>query len=414
MAAWPDIHSGELLNIGSWDTSWHSMRSFDPTTGDIKLFTPSRYPMNHWHYSLNTNGAPYRIENVEAAISRKGEWALNRDTGAFTISGDFGQLIAPRFEHIVQITEGAKYIRFEGISFRHNVYPMGVYDRHGKDWPDRLRKLDPSFPETFPPGMTDAQAAPNAGAAVMVENASHIAFVGCEFTQIGNYALQLKQNAKHCSIQRCSFHDLGAGALNICPDSSGLPDDQFPSHNLMEDCTIKSGGLVHVATVAIRIAHSHENIIQHNEISDFPYSGISVGWNWSRSPNRCYGNRIAHNDVHHITHTISDGSALYSLGILGGTVFYGNYMHDILRSENTGVGAANTGMLIDQYSLGIHFDQNIIRRVKSWRTSAKRHNEVYRHYRNEPGEHTWGDNDFADDDSPIRLKAIAEMAGPRG
>lgn len=421
-AEWADLQSGEMLLLQSWDASWHSLRSIDAETGDMKFFTPSRYPMNHWHYSINQLGAPFALENLQAGIDAPGEWSLDRKTGQLFLQGWAGfdpnktPPIAPRMERLVEIkgteAEPVRWIRFEGVGFRDNQYPLGYYDQHQDDWPEIMRKLDPDFPKEFPEGCTDSQAAPRAGAAVRLEHASDVIFERCRFVDLGNWGARLSRDVHRAAFSRCHFARLGAGAVMIDSGSGGLPLKQVASHNVVADCLIEKLGLVHPATVAIRIAEARENEILHNEIREIPYSAISVGWHWSRTPNQCFGNVIEGNDIHHITNLISDGAGFYSLGLLGGTVCRENHIHDVLRSEFA-VGAGNTGMLLDQYSLGILLERNVIRRVQSFLPADKRKNEVKRQYRNEEGEHVWIDNDFAEGDEPVRLGEVVDKAGPR-
>jgi len=423
IANWEDIKNGELLMIASWDASWHTLRDYNPDTKDLRLSTPGRYPVNHWHYSINKLGAPMRIENVKAGITQAGEWCLDAKTGTLTLLGKPGfdpnkaEIVAPYLETILAISgsnhkEPVSHLQFSGITFSHNVYRMGVYDRHQTDWPERMRKIDPTFPTTFMPGYTDAQATPKAGSAITLDHAQSIIFDQCSFVDIGNWGIHFRRDVHASEVRRSNFKRLGAGAFMIDPMTTGIPLEEFSSLNRLSDSTIDTCCVVHPAAVAVRIANARENTIEHNEISNLGYSAISVGWNWSTTPNQCYGNHIIGNDIHHITQVMSDGAGFYSLGLLGGTVVKGNYIHDVIRSESA-VGASNIGMLMDQYSQGIHFDQNVIRRVQSYRPEDKRHNESHRHFRNQAAQHSWGENDFEHDDSPVKLTETVKLAGPR-
>lgn len=408
-----DVTNGEMLMLASWDTSWHSMRSVDLETRDMRFFTPSRYPMNHWHYSRNKLGAPYRLENLRAGLDQPGEWCLDRNTMTVTLMGDDPnkrRIAAPQLTHILEIEGNADQpagaVTFEGITFSHHIYRMGVYDKHKPDWPSLNQN-----PKDFPPGYSDSQAVPKAGAAVRLKHARDVRFVRCNFIDVGAWGAHLEADCHDNAFERCHFSGLGAGSVNI-DGGAGLQEGRFPSNNKVTDCLIEHGGTVHYATVALRIANSHENLVAHNEIRHFPYSGISVGWNWSRTPNRCFGNRIESNHIHHVTHTISDGSGIYTLGMLGGTVIRGNYIHDVLRAE-TSVGAGNCGALFDQYSLGLYIEGNVMRRIQSYLPQWKRHNETIRHFRNNKAEHVYGDNDLETDDRPVRLTETVRLAGPR-
>lgn len=447
----PDLHSGELLMIASWDTSWHSLRDYNPETRDLRFFTPGRYPVNHWHYSINKWGAPVRVENVKAALNQPGEWCLNRDTGRLlflqhtrSITNDT-TLVAPTHPQILRLKGDRakpkpdapkdprraardlaktaedvrlKHLRFENLHFAHNTYPMGVYDRHQSDWVDRVRKIDPTFPESaddFAPGFSDAQATPKAGAAITLDYASHIVFTNCVFRDTGNWAVHLRRDVHHTTFTRCKFTETGAGGWMVDPVvglSGSLAAHEYSSHNTLADCILTHASRVHPAAVVVRIANAHENRVVHNELAHCGYSAISVGWNWSYTPNQCYGNHFIANHIHDVTEIISDGACFYSLGMLGGTLVQSNHFHSVRRADSA-VGSSNTGMLMDQYSHGIHFDQNVIRNVQAYHPRDNRPNESHRHFRNLPAHHTWGTNDFRHDDEPVVLTETVANAGPR-
>ena len=50
-----------------------------------------------------------------------------------------------------------------------------------------------------------------------------------------------------------------------------------------------SGGRVYPNAVAVLFQHGADNVIAHNAIHDFFYTGISVGWSWDYVPQRLHG-----------------------------------------------------------------------------------------------------------------------------
>jgi len=57
--------------------------------------------------------------------------------------------------------------------------------------------------------------------------------------------------------------------------------------------------------------------IEHNEVSDVNYTGISVGFGWTATANAMSGNRINYNDVNNIVKILADGGGIYTLSNQG-------------------------------------------------------------------------------------------------
>ncbi len=66
--------------------------------------------------------------------------------------------------------------------------------------------------------------------------------------------------------------------------------------------------------------------ILHNEISDIPYTGISLGWGWSYTPNStsAHDNLIANNLITDLLLHARDGGGIYTLGQQPGTLIDSN------------------------------------------------------------------------------------------
>jgi hypothetical protein len=64
------------------------------------------------------------------------------------------------------------------------------------------------------------------------------------------------------------------------------------------------------------------------------YSGISVGFGWTKSATAMTNNKINWNEIHHIAQLLSDGAAIYTLSNQGtGSEIKYNYSHDISASK---------------------------------------------------------------------------------
>jgi hypothetical protein len=117
-------------------------------------------------------------------------------------------------------------------------------------------------------------------------------------------------------------------------------DDALESSgNVIDNNHLYDGGHVYAGGVGLWVAQSSRNQITHNDIHDFSYSGMSIGWNWGDEPNRCHDNLIEHNHVHHVMNgQLNDGGAIYTLGVSPGSVIRGNVFHDVWPYSAIGWG----------------------------------------------------------------------------
>ena len=175
--AWEDTENAEVITFHSWECSWQTIRSVDAEKHEVHFNTPCRYPVG-----LFSPHCEYRVENVRAGLQEPGQWQLDRRTGVLSYLARPGedppgeQFVAPVMEKVVVLRgdyrqkKYVEYVAFHGITFSHAEYEMGVYDI-APGWPAQALKVDPAWPTQFPPGYTDAQAAPLCGQAVEFDGA---------------------------------------------------------------------------------------------------------------------------------------------------------------------------------------------------------------------------------------------------
>src|SRR5690606_7664761 len=116
---------------------------------------------------------------------------------------------------------------------------------------------------------------------------------------VGGYGTSLGAGSRGNLISGVTFRDLGAGAVRSGGGIDPLAAD-FNRANEVSDCTAERGGQVYRGAVAVLFQHGSHNVIAHNEIREFPYSGVSVGWMWDYLSSPSEGNHIVGNHIHHL------------------------------------------------------------------------------------------------------------------
>lgn len=199
------------------------------------------------------------------------------------------------------------------------------------------------------------QAGANVGAIIEINNSNNINFIKNKFENITTYAFWLKNYCKDIKILTSKFYNTGAGAIKIGEyvyDS----DNAAPNNITIDNNVIKFGGQVFPDAVAINIINSHSNVITHNEVSDYKYTGISLGWVWGYGKSLTRDNKISYNRIYNIgDKVLDDMGGIYTLGVSDGTIINNNVIYNI-NAKNYG----GWGIYADEGSSNILIENNLV------------------------------------------------------
>lgn len=332
---WDDLNAVRVVLYHSWENSRHPIGDVDEAHRIVTFTGPCVWDIFYF-------GQPqrYYIENAPDALDAPGEWYLDRRRGRIRYIPLPGEdlttatVVVPRLSNLVTLRGDSNLgVWVEGITFR------GLSFQY-EDW------------VMEPEGHSDPQAVHTAPAAIMADGARGCVFEKCEIAHVGDYALWLREGCKDNRLVQCRIHDLGVGGPRIGVHYYPASDAVTSSGNEISNCHIYDGGHVYAGGVGVLLGQTYGNLIRHNEIHDFNYTGISVGWTWGDDPTRCRDNRIEYNHVHHVMRRVlNDGGAIYTLGNSPGSVIRGNWFHDVWPWSAIGWGiyldATTNGYLVE-------------------------------------------------------------------
>jgi hypothetical protein len=327
----------------------------------IYLAQPCGYNLLHKPCNQGDKSPPRGVENVGINfLTDPGQWVYEASSSKvyyMPLPGEdmtTADVIMPVLEQLV-VGSNAANIRFTGITFAHATW---LRPHQGDGYVEQQSGAciighDPNNGDCNHDELWMASPA-----CLSFTGTTSITFDTCEYKHMGGVAVGFQGGAHNNVVDNCYFHGLSGTAVQIGRyNTANLTDapKQEVGNVVRNSLIVGMGSLQEFKGMcAIEVGYTAGTVIEHNDVSNLTYGGISVGWGWNRHPvSYASNNSIAYNRVHNYKQELNDGGGIYMLGIQNGSDIHHNWVHHQSTSSS---GA----LYPDEGSAYSHWHNNVV------------------------------------------------------
>ena len=331
---------GDKLKLSFWEPESH-----------IEFEHPWPAPVMDSAHKQNGNSA-YFLTNALELLDQPGEWYADVQKGKVYYWPRAGEdmntvrVVAPVLTKLVEVVgtidRPVHDVQWKGIGFAYSTWMRPSEQGHvplqaGMYLLDAYKLKIPGTPDKM--GLENQAWIGRPPGAVEASYACGLVFSRCRFAHLASTGLDLIRGTSRDSISRCLFEDIGGTGIQVGvysepgfethlpydpADPREVCHDEYIINNKVTDCTNEDWGCV-----GISAGYVHDIHIEHNAVSEVSYSGICVGWGWTRTVSCMRNNRIFGNSVVRYAKHMFDVGGIYTLSAQPGTVIAENYIDSI-------------------------------------------------------------------------------------
>ncbi|GAA3900743.1 hypothetical protein GCM10023084_61470 [Streptomyces lacrimifluminis] len=379
---WNNFSRVEMVLETQWAESYLRLKSFTSSGGtanvsiqdhEAGILFPRPYP-------LLSDGSALHFENAHEFLNEPGEFYVDKDAQTVYYKPRPGEnmstatIQAPTLETLFDVKGGsldapAHDLRFSGLTFAQTTWmeasANGLLNGQGGLY---NLSADPS----------NNQYVDRPPAGVQVSDADRVSITGNTFKQMGSSALDLHHGVHDSTVTGNIVHDVAGNGIMVGKFSDptveyhtvynppASPAGEDP-REVVRNVTVNNNlitriGLDYLGTAGINAGFVNSTTINHNDITDTPWAGISLGWGWQSAANALGANTVRYNRMGNVVNRLCDTAGIYHLSNDPGTVIGDNYIHDVVRTP-TACGSAVSGLYMDEGSNNMTLSNNVLSRT---------------------------------------------------
>lgn len=315
----------------------------------------SEHPWPAPWISEKTGNSAFYLTAAPSFLDAPGEWYVDRKNQLLYYwpksDQDLSQanVIIPYLETILEVDGSTEqpvpYFQLKGIAFKYATWLRPSEKGHV---PLQAGMYLLEAYKLHKPGTPGKASLENQGwigrppAAVALNFTRHASVEDCRFEHLASSGLDLVQGTEGSMVQGNLFKDIGGTGIQVgvySPENYEThlaynPRDRTEicrydtiQNNLVTDVTNEDWGCVGISAGCVQNIY-----IAHNEVADVSYSGICVGWGWTKHTSALKENKIIQNKVTHYGKRMYDVGGIYTLSAQPGTLIEGNYIDSIYKA----------------------------------------------------------------------------------
>lgn len=315
----------------------------------------SEHPWPAPWISKNNGNSAFFLNNGMSMLNEAGEWYLDKKSRKIYYIPRAGENMAtakvtvPVLENLVEIKgtidSPVHDVKFKGISFQYSNWLRPSQQGHvplqaGMYLLDAYKLKTPGTPNQA--NLENQAWVGRPRAAVEVNFANNTVFESCSFEHLSSTGLDLHKGTNNNKVQGNLFKDIGGNGINLGVFSEEAFEAHLPlnvkdereicSNELIADNLITNVANEDWGCLGIAAGFVKGLTIEHNEISDVAYSGISMGWGWTHTENVMQDNKILANKIHHYAKHLHDVAGIYTLSSQRDSRIEENYIDKVYNS----------------------------------------------------------------------------------
>ena len=361
-----DWQNAELTVFHKWDDSMSGIAAHDPSKQEFTLSTELTHPPGAFHTDS------YIAWNTKEGMAN-GKWRVDKQKRLLYYMPlecedmSVSEVFIPVHDNIILINGDMIGVTVEGLGFTATSTPSKACGFGAGEMPGAIESSSEDMVKTA-------------------------VFTNLRFASISGWGIKLIAGKKNVSDEEACGKKAETLCTNILIENNEITDAGGGGILVKDQCgclirgnKIERIGKIYYSAIGINVSSSFNCHIIKNELSDLPYTGISVSW----GGRRC---RIKENKVFNAVNLLNDGGGIYVAMCSDGEII-GNAVYSILQKHEEADTTRN-GLYLDEQTEGWLVECNLVSGCESAMMNHMAKNNVIRN------------NAFVSQDGPVMLSFI--------